>query len=333
MATITITILESPLQKISGIPSNVTLETNIPATIFYTLDSTEPTIGSSVAIDSIDLPSTGTVVTLKAFATNGIDTSPTITETYSPNIVSARTPHDKVYDSGGSCSVKASYPFGSPAATIVQPYTYGNTAGITVDDNESPRIADGYDGTNTLTGTGYYTPPKSKYDFVFSETNAIGETGNGIGTLPGKVLYVEPTNDNTTVESTNAESAFFDPKALVIFQDSREESYDEDIPKINKPYFDLENPAKARDASLLTNIDTITTQGSFLRAHYNPKDNTLTYYYYDNRVGRWIISKEPYNPSTQNPTTNLAGIVSRPSDNKTAGMIFKWIPFKYRTLT
>ena len=122
----------------------------------------------------------------------------------------------------------------------------------------------------------------------------------------------------------------FDPKALVIFQDSREEAYDPSVPKINRPYFDLEDQNKARDGSMLTITDAITPSGSFVKAHYNPTHNTMTYYYYDNRVSRWIISTEPYHQN-QNPTSNLAGIVTRSSGG--LGLVFKWIPFKYRRLT
>lgn len=328
MATITITITESALQLLAGIPSTVTLDTSVPATIFYTLDGTEPTIASNVVVGPIVMPTNSGQVVLKAYATDGVDTSAIITQTYTTNVIPGRHPHDKVINAESSNN-KATFPFGSPAEAMNPPQRFGNTGGIIYDDGVDPQAAGAFNGAD---GYGdFFTPPKSQYQFLFSETNAIGERGRGIGTLPARVISVKPRNDNEQTTSTNAAGPMFDPKALVIYQDSRDEPYDPDIPRINRPYFDLEDQAKSRDGSLLTAVDAITPQGGFLKAHYNPKDNTLTYYYYDNRVMRWIISKEPYNPS-QNPTSNMSGIVTRSSRGQGVGMIFKWIPFKYRRL-
>jgi|SRR5690606_9211830 len=327
MATITITIKESPLQLLAGIPSNVTLDSNVPATIFYTLDGSDPSISSSVAVGPIEMPTNSGSVVLKAFATDGVDTSPVISQQYKTNIVPGRHPHDKVYGLDNVAG-KATYPFGSPAEAFSPGQRFGNTAGQVVDNQQGPRVPTGYDGFDGYAG---YQNPNEKYQVLFSETDQIGQMGRGLGTLPARVLWVKPRNDNTQTISTNAAGPLFDPRALVIFQDSREEQYDPDIPKINRPYFDLEDPARARDGTLLTNVDTITPQGGFLKAHFNPTDNSLTYYYYDNRVARWIISKEPYSPS-MNPTVNMSGIVTRSSRGEGVGMVFKWIPFKYRHL-
>lgn len=54
MSVITITIIESVLQLIPGIPKFVTLETNIASNIFYTLDGTDPTLFSNVYSDRIN---------------------------------------------------------------------------------------------------------------------------------------------------------------------------------------------------------------------------------------------------------------------------------------
>jgi hypothetical protein len=338
MSTITILITESPLQLLAGIPSNVTLGSNIPATIFYTLDGTDPTTDSFVAVGPIEMPTNRARVILKAYAHNGVDSdSPIITQEYKTNIIGGRNPHDTatIHESTG-----ATYPFGDQVEAGGST-TFGNTAGVIVDEQTDPtrqpdasRVQDQPDSSGVYQsggGAAYYIPPKGKYEILFSETDSIGRTGKGIGTLPGRVLWVKPRNDNTQKQSSNTASKFFDPKALVIFQDSGEEPYDPSIPRINRPYFDLEDQSKARDGSMLTITDAITPAGSFVKAHYNPTHNTMTYYYYDNRVARWIISKEPYHQS-QNPTSNLAGIVTRSSRGQGVGMIFKWIPFKYRSL-
>lgn len=326
MSTITISIEKSPLELISGIPSTVTLDSNIPATIFYTLNGEEPTVDSFVALGPIEMPTDRAYVLLRAFATDGIDYSPIISQEYKSNVIGGRNPHDIAYTHE---STGATYPFGDQVEAGGST-TFGNTTGVIVDDQTNlMRQPDGYDGTGTGTGAGY-TNPNFKYEVLFSETDAIGQTGKGIGTMPGRVLWVKARNNNTQKQSTDMQKPLFDPKALVIFQDSREEAYDPSVPKINRPYFDLEDQSKARDGSMLTIGEAITPSGSFVKAHYNPTHNTMTYYYYDNRVSRWIISTEPYHQN-QNPTSNLAGIVTRSNGNG-HGMVFKWIPFKYRCL-
>lgn len=314
---------------LAGIPSTVTLDTNVPATIFYTLDGTDPTVDSFVVVGPIEMPTNRGSATLKAFATDGVNFSPIITQQYITDVIGGRNPHDMafVHEEPG-----ATFPFGDRVENCSST-TFGNTAGVIVDEKTDPRRQpDGYDGTDTGTGAGFFIPPKAQYEILFSETDSIGRTGVGIGTLPGRVLWVKSRNNNVQKESSDMQKPLFDPRALVIFQDSSEEPYDPTVPKINRPYFDLEDQAKARDGALLTvDTDAISPAGSFLKAHYTPNNNTMTYYYYDNRVGRWIISKEPYTAS-QNPTTNLSGLVTRSSRGQGVGMIFKWIPFKYRSL-
>lgn len=340
MATITITITESPLQLLDGIPSYITLETNVPSTIFYTLDGTTPTTESMVVVGPITLPVHTTYVVLKAFATDGVDTCPVITQEFKTVVTGARNSHDTVIIQDTGCA-KASYPFGDSTCSGNESIIFQNTGGVIVDNNQPTRQPDGYDGTAVLDadgyiltpskGTGYFTPPSSQYLTLFSETDSIGQTGRGIGTLPAKVLYSIPRNDNNHPQSSNVASALFNPRALVIFQDSSQTPYDEFVPKINRPYFDLEDPAIARDGSLLTNTETVSPQGGFIKAQYNPRNNIMTYYYYDNRVARWIISSEPYS-YTQNPTRNMAGMVTRSGREKGANFVYQWNPFKYRHL-
>ena len=324
---ITIIVTESPLQLLAGIPSNVIIETNVPSTIFYTLDGTEPTVLSNVVVGPVVMPTDSADVILMVFATDGVNTSPIITQEYKTDSKDLRRPYDTVCIEDYNCH-QSTYPFGPPVAGMNIPYEYGNTGGVIVDNQEKPRVPDGYDGFGNPAG--YVNSPECQYDFLFSDTNAIGEMGRGIGTLPGHVLWVKPRNNNKQKEHTNAAGPLFDPRALVIFQDSRETPYDPDVPKINRPYFDLEDYTRARDGGMLTTTDPITPMGSFLKAHYNPTDNCLIYYYYDNRAGRWIISKEPYSPS-ENPTANLSSIMTRGRGNN-VGLVFKWIPFQYRVL-
>ena len=330
---INITITESPLEKSAGIPSSVTITTNVPATVFFTLDGTDPTVMNMVAVGPIELPTDENTVTLKLFATDGVETSSVITEVYGTSTVPLRQPHDKVIINDSSCK-KATYPYGSPVASMDPSVIYENTGGIIVDNRLAPQFPDGYDGTATSTVANHTNRPYSSlfYDIDYSETDSIGNRGRGIGTLPANSIVIKPRNDNEIEISSDANSAFFNPRALVIYQDSREPQYDEDVPRLNRPYFDLERPGVARDGALLqTAPEGMAPNGSLTRWHWNPRDNTITYYYFDSRVNRWIISKEPYTPKP-NTVNNVSPLVFSSRD-KGVGFVFKWVPFKYRRLT
>ena len=329
MAVISITISESPLQILAGVPTTVTLSTNIPATIFYTLDGSDPDTSSSIAVSAISLPTDQNTVTLKVYATNGTDESAIVTYTFGTSLADDRRPHDTVTGIDSRC--RTHYPFSDQAPSPSVNGIYGNTGGVTVDDRLQPRDPYGYDGTGTDAPASYYTPPLSQYDIIYSETDAIGQMGRGIGTLPAAFVEIGDRNNNYEVtQYSETNSPLFNPKAMVIFQDSEEEPYD-NVSTVMRPYFALENPGQVRDGDLLQQAASgIASTGSFVRRQYNPKDNTMTYYYYDNRVGRWIISKTSYVPgnSAVGDMSNMVLSSRKPG----IGFVFEWRPFAYRTL-
>ena len=112
MSVISVTITESTEQIVSGKPKFITIETNIPANIYYTLDGADPTTMSDIYIDKIYLPYEQNTLIVKVFATNGVDESPIIENKYSheypENLRRPRT----VTDSNSSKS-KQLYPFGT----------------------------------------------------------------------------------------------------------------------------------------------------------------------------------------------------------------------------
>ena len=52
-------------------------------------------------------------------------------------------------------------------------------------------------------------------------------------------------------EQSDANSPFFNPKALVIFQDHTKPPYDPNITQLMRPSFSLQNPETTRDGALL----------------------------------------------------------------------------------
>ncbi len=323
MAVISITITESEIQILAGIPKTVTIETNTPASIFYTFDKTDPTTDSNIYIGALNLPSDSGTVVLKIYATDGVDNSAIITKTYFYDSTGARTPHSKILDLNTYSQNRAnSFPFGSEYQPV--PVKYGANPGLIVDAPGIPNIPDGYNGAGQQTsGTDL---PLSAYDLLFTTTNAKGERGHGIGTLPYKVTVRPQVPPNT---SSNTNDRFFNPRSLVIYQDSRETPLDPNIIQLNKQFFSSENPETAKSGALLYNtaFDGSQPTGSFLKAHYNPRENTTTYYYFDSSACRWIISIEPCHlkPSA---VTNLSQMVFARDSSK----VFKWRPFGSRHL-
>jgi len=326
MAAITITIIESDLRLVAGIPESITLETNVPATVFYTLDGSTPTTASDVAIGPIALPGNQGTVVLNMFATDGIDTCPIITQEFGTTTAYNRQPHDKI--AGVMLTKCPPFPFSSlTSSTQGSGGRYLNTGGVTVDDPLRAQIPDGYDGTGTGTPSNYTNENVFSYDNIFSETNSIGEMGVGIGTVPAGVTIIRDES-NTPTESSNTSDEFFDPKALVIYQDG--DAYD-DIPLVNRPYFNLENEETARDGILKQVSDVQAPAGSVLRQHYNSSDNTINFSYFDSRTNRWLFSKVPHNPTNPN-AGNYSGIVFPSSRDNGGRFVYKWIPFQYRRL-
>lgn len=324
MTVISVTIIESIQQIIAGIPQTLTFAVNIPATIFYTLDGSTPNTSSSIYVEAITLPTNFPSINLKLFATDGVDSSNVISKIYAPTTSLARMPHDTVIGlSVNGPDQQSIFPFGDFSPDL--PLAYGKSGGLVVDDSNVINIPDGYDGAGGISnGTDL---PLSSYSFIYSTANAEGETGNGIGTLPAKITIKVPEPGSPSTSSTLGDK-FFNPKAMVIYQDSRNASYD-NVPQLNRAYFSLQNPERDCNGSLLLNsaFDSSTITGNFLRSQYNPRDNTINYYYRDKATNQWIISKEVFTPRNPNLGALYQVVFSRNSSK-----VFKWIPFASRKL-
>jgi hypothetical protein len=126
---------------------------------------------------------------------------------------------------------------------------------------------------------------------------------------------------------SNANSKLFDPKALVIIQDGREDPEDPNVSLINRQFFSMADNEKIRDGSMFqtTGFEGNQATGSFLRPQYNAKDNTWTFPYRDSETNRWIFSIEP---AKKAPRTGAMKQVLLPSRTFGERKVFRWIPFK-----
>lgn len=325
MTVISIIISESSDQIISGIPRSIDITTNIPATIFYTLDGSDPTLFSTIYTDSIYLPNDS--VTVKVLATNGVVFSPIITQEYDTNMLqNARLPHSATDAQAGS-NLPNLYPFGTNPSQPTTQFLNPGDAGITVDNPDLARISTAFDSSGNPAAFTNNEYNLENYSIQYPTRDYQGNYSTGTGTLPGQV---DVQTEQPIPEETEQFTKLFDPRAFVIFQDVANEN-PEDPPNINREFFSLENFEKIRDGVSYFNsgLDAPPVMGSFLRSHHNPRDNTITYYYYDSHANRWIISKTPYTP-TGTFDGNLANMVF--SRNKGAGIVLEWRPFPRRVL-
>jgi hypothetical protein len=204
-----------------------------------------------------------------------------------------------------------------------QVFTGAAEAGITVDDPTKIQYPSGFDGNGNVDG---YTNepliglPTIDYPIIFSETDVEGNRGPGIGTLPKSTIQV-PT---APPEQSNFNDRLFDPRALVIFQDFTKPN-DPNMPvEINRQFFAESDESNVRQGALYFNsIDTPSPPGTFIKQHYNPVDQTLTYYYWNSRNNKWIISKTSFSP-----TPNPMGYANIIFGSAGAGKVFSWISFK-----
>jgi hypothetical protein len=334
VAVISITITNSTDQTVPGIPNTITLTTSEPATIFYTLDGCDPNTYSPIYLAPILVPYAKLKVILKVFATNGTDSSAIIEEVYCGDAsavittVGDRLPHNAIaYPGNGS---KGSlFPFGEGGVNVVVPHLNPSLAGTTVYNESEPATSVGYnaDGYNAV----FTNQPYNTFQFkqVYSTTNAEGEVAPWIGNLPGKVKIIGKEYPvEYQPEISNFADKVFNPRALVIYQDTTTEDPTNPV-HINRPYFSLEDTEITRDGELLMNtgLDSPPTQGSFVNSFYNPRTNLITYYYRDNTVNRWIISSTPFQPTTKD-VGNLSNMVFGRDSNK----YFKWFSYTRRFL-
>jgi hypothetical protein len=333
MVVLSITIVASIEEVVSGIPRFITLTTNIPSTIFYTIDGTTPTLFSPIYTGTIQLPLGALSITLNVFATDGIQTSPVITTLYEIDEVdgNVRLPHagtDAEADS--TQGLVDPYPFGDPEAMLHPPQKFENPgdAGFNVNDPAKTIRYTAFDAEgNSLPQSNYpfIGIPAKRFPIKLSDQNEEGLMGRGIGTLP----QYTPLTPPAPPETSSIDDALFDPRAMVVYQDFTQ-APDPTLPvTVNRMSFTLENDQLTRQGSLYysTYADgNPPNSGTFLRQHFNPTDGTTTYYYIDTWTNRWVISK------TKVPLGSIPNLWAETKmgngRDQGSNKVYQWVPFK-----
>lgn len=322
MSVISLTITQSSEETVSGIPNTISISSNVPSIIFYTLDGSSPTAYSPVYTHSIELPSYLPSLTLNVLATDGTSNSSVYTQTFTADLSSivnltqgAQVSQATVASIGNPANNNSLFPFGTPRLGIYDTITGRGNPDKTLLNESLPSSPNAFDADGNPTSFtnqpldpfGY--PPKAEDKNV----RVIGDNG------PPKNPQEASNNDK-----------LFNPKALVIYHDAS--NTDPLVPKIiNRAAFSLENSERTKDGILLstTGLDSPTITGSFIKSHYNPNTGEMTTYYRDSSVNRWIISTWKYSPTSQS-TGSFTNLVFGRGDG--SRFVYPWHLWARRTL-
>lgn len=259
MAIVVLSFTGSEEEITAGIPQSMTIESNVPATIYFTLDGTTPTLASPIYIDTFAMPDGETSVSLSAF---GIDadgySGPIMTQVFAPD----QTRIDKTRHVG--------------------------LEGVVVDRFTDPtNIEVGYTAIGVV-GTFSDIPRIDLREIRSSE----GRLGIAEGTVieigtppPSETPY--PFDNSFQIASSPSDDPLFNPLALTITNDHRQ---DNPVQLINRPFGSMRNLAQDTWGHReLATTDSTYVSGGFIRRFYAPNSNTMGSYYFDHNTSRWVI--------------------------------------------
>lgn len=298
MAVITISATGVGPELVSGIPQFVVLDTNIPSTIFYTLDGSMPSVVSSVYLGAITMPTNSGSVRLRALALSGLD-SGYLDVTFSTD------------------TTELTYPRRSDA-------TFG--AGVVVDAYNTPDVLlDGYspDAYGVVNVPVRYSDIELiDLDIQYSRT---GPNREGPGTLipigfPPESQYGQQSAISHDASSPNNNNAFFNPRSLYIVIDGRDgyqnQIYDAYM-MINRPWAGTADMTKYLQGKALYEPQPYIT-GGYVRTLFNKKTGTAVSYYFDHNETRWIKSIQNFDVNAVPKRLGARNQVGPP-------LVFTWI--------
>ncbi len=286
MAVVTLTFQGSDDEIVSGIPRYISIESNVTATIYFTIDGSTPTTNSPIYTDTINVPTNQNSITLSAFGVGLDDVSgPILTQVFATDV--SRISITRMIGIEGIMLNRA-----DTGADIPNDYD-----------------ADGLPGR-------FLDIDPSNLDF------SPGDRGfNGIA--PGtriEVGFQDPTStpslldDDMEISSSPEIGEFFNPNARVIYIDNR---IPNDILIILRPYGSLHDPYIEFGGKriLESSEDANYVSGGFVKRFYNPVNNTMVSYYFDHNEARYVRN-------IQNLPSNIPNREQYSPGNP---LVFKWV--------
>ena len=287
MAIATLTFTGSEEEITSGIPRYITITSNIPSTIYFTLDESVPTINSPIYIDTFEMLDGETSITLNAF---GIDS-----DGYSGPILT------QIF---------------SASQTLINVTRNIGLEGIVVDRYDDP--------ADIPVGYGYDGEINAVSDIERIDLEEIHSARGSLGIADGTKIEVARADPATTAypfddnfqPTSSASDTFFNPYAKTIVIDNRKES---PIRIINRPWGSLRTNAMHKNIWSIEEMrssDSTYISGGYIKTFYSYKHNTMVGYYFDSNTNRWI-------KSIQDMPSNISAVVGHNQSGQP--LVFKWI--------
>jgi hypothetical protein len=257
---ITLTLVESEIEFISEIPSFVTFSTDVPATVYYTLDGETPTSADLIAVGNVHLPTSPGAVTLKAIAISPTDSSAVLTESYATSSTDLNGPRR----------------IGEEGISIL------SSSAVVLDNLSVNSVGEPAQETSIAF---------EDLDIKASLVNSSGVKLSGNKTSVSFINFPEinSADDRFSISSVNNNSEF-DPKAKYITIDgSTQEMMDNQVVKIiNRTYSTFGPTAKFYEERLGEPEPIVT--GNYVRSFYDAEKQLYISYYWESLESRWIKS-------------------------------------------
>jgi hypothetical protein len=265
---ISLTIIEGDQEFFDGFPESVSFETDVPSTVYYTLDGSDPTEDSLIAIGKVFLPTLSGTLQIRAIAISGDDSSDIVTDQYE----------------NSSTDLDGRRILGDEGIVIMR------YADDPVDS--LGYTSDGEEAQETAIAVG-------DLEIKSSNTNSGGEAFSG-GKTSREFINFSLKNQKTTPDSisTPNNNPNFDPSAkFIIIDGSTEEARNNQVVKIvNRAYNTFGTTSNFYKERLGEKEPIIT--GNFVRSFYNPKTNKYVSYYWESLESRWIRSEQTIEKKT-----------------------------------
>ncbi len=289
---INITIKKSQIELISGIPEYIIFETDVPSTVFYTLDGTVPDADSMVADGRVYLPTNQGTITLTAVALTEDDNSEIFTEKFSTNMQISKTQHTG-YEGIQILPVNT-----TPVTSLgyTETGSLGQQSAILLEDIDIVGSKTDYTGMPIL-----------------DEKN--GATSKSfINLAKDKSRYLIPDKS-----SPNNNNVFFDPKAKYIEIDGTSAAALESqvVKIVNRQYGNFDPVSKGYNEAKKQSENVIT--GNLVRSIYDPSTGLYVSFYYESKDSRWIVSK-------QKTDKKILKINFNSEKNR---FVFRWVEDRY----
>lgn len=272
---LTLTLEESDHELLDGFPEYIEFLTNLPSTVYYTLDGTAPGEDSLIAVGKVYLPTTQGIVVLKAVAISGEDSSEILYSEYK-----------------------------NTSENLGGPRLLGKEGISVMRQGDSEEDSLGYleDGTKGR----LLSEQASSFDIKASKTNSLGEEIERGKTSYDKVNFEikQSISDKFSRTSPNNNVNFDASAKYIIIDGTTDESRQNQVVKIvNRPYNTF-GPTTNFYKERMGQKEPIVT-GNYVRSFYNPKTKKYVSFYWESLESRWIRSEqivERESLDTSNPT-------------------------------